>query len=105
VLGETCDFLRNGVRRGAELESRFLNAMTRNGGGFEIVDTTHEDRLRAAELVTKLVIGPLGYADATLIAISERLGIADIATVDFKLLGMASPVSRLKALRWMLRES
>lgn len=53
----------------------------------------------------KLVSGPLGYVDATLIAIAERLGVPDIATVDFKLLGMASPVSRLKPLRWVLQES
>ena len=105
VLGETCNFLRNGVRRGAELESQFLTAVTRVGGGFDIVDPTPEDRLRASELVTKLVSGPLGYVDATLIAIAERMGVPDIATVDFKLLGMATPVSRLKPLRWVLQES
>jgi predicted nucleic acid-binding protein len=104
VLGETCNFLRNGVRRGAELEAQFLAAITHDRGDFEIVDPTSEDRLRAAELVAKLVSGPLGHVDATLIAMSERLRIPDIATVDFKLLGMASPVSRLKPLRWVLQE-
>ncbi|MET0189024.1 MAG: PIN domain-containing protein [Pseudonocardia sediminis] len=104
VVGETCNFLRNAVRGGAALEAQFLTAVTRDTSGFEIVDPVSEDRRRAAELVEKLMSGPLGYVDACLIAMAERLGIPDIATVDFKLLGMASPVSRLP-LRWVLQES
>jgi len=62
------------------------------------------DRRRAAELTKQLVTAPLGYVDAVIIAMAERLAIADIATVDFKFLGMASQVSRLKPLRWVLQE-
>jgi uncharacterized protein len=105
VLGETCNFLRNSVRNGAALEAQFLKAVTGGGTGFEIVDPTSEDRLRATELVARLVSAPVGYVDATIIAIAERLKIADIATVDFKMVGMMSPVCTLKPLRWVLQES
>jgi predicted nucleic acid-binding protein len=72
---------------------------------FDIADPTVEDRRRAAELVKQLVAAPLGYVDATVIAIAERLKICDIATVDFKFLGMASQVSRIKPLRFVLQET
>jgi uncharacterized protein len=58
VLGETCNFLRNGVRGGAALEARFLAAVTGGGTGFEIVDPTADDRRRATDLVTRLVTAP-----------------------------------------------
>lgn len=105
VLGETCNFLRNNVRNGPALEVRFLSAMAAGGAGFQIIDPIAADRARAAELAEKLVSGPLGYVDGIVIAIAERLGVADIATVDFKFLGMATPVSHLKPLRWALQES
>lgn len=36
---------------------------------------------------------------------AERLGVDNIATVDFKFLGMASSVSKLKPLNFVLQES
>jgi predicted nucleic acid-binding protein len=105
VLGETCNFLRNHVRGGPALEVQFLAALTRGGNGFTIVDPTDADRVRAADLAGKLVSGPLGYVDGIVLAMAERLSVADIATVDFKFLGMATPVSRLKPLRWVLQEN
>jgi uncharacterized protein len=105
VLGQTCNFLRNSVRRGAALESQLLTAITSGGGtGFEIIDPTPEDRTRAAELVARLVTAPVGYVDATIIAMAERLRIPDIATVDFKMVGMMTPVCTIKPLRWVLQE-
>jgi uncharacterized protein len=104
VLGETCNFLRNSVRRGAALESQLLTAITSDGTGFEIIDPTPEDRTRAAELVARLVTAPVGYVDAMIIAMAERLRIPDIATVDFKMVGMMTPVCTIKPLRWVLQE-
>ena len=103
VLGETCNFLRNHVRNGPVLESRFLDATTTVTPAFEIIAPTLEDRRRAAELVRQLLSAPLGYVDA--IVIAERLKISDIATVDFKFLGMASQVSLIKPLRFVLQET
>lgn len=104
VLGETCNFLRNSVRRGAMLEAQFLTAITRDGTDFEIVDPTPPDRTRAADLVTRLVTAPVGYVDAMIIAMAERLRVPDIATVDFKMVGMMTPVCTVKPLRWVLQE-
>lgn len=87
------------------MESRFLDAVTTVTPAFEITAPTLEDHRRAAELVKQLVTAPLGYVDATVIAIAERLKISDIATVDFKFLGMASQVSLIKPLRFILQES
>ena len=70
-----------------------------------IVDPTSEDRQRAAELVRRMVDGPLGYVDAIILATAERLTVPNIATVDFKFLGMAGPVSRLQPLNWVFQAS
>jgi uncharacterized protein len=105
VLGETCNFLRNHVRNGPVLESRFLDAATTVTPDFEVSTPTLEDRRRAAELVSQLVTAPLGYVDATVIATAERLKISNIATVDFKFLGMASQVSLIKPLHFVLQET
>ena len=104
VLGETCNFLRNNVRNGPSLEIRLLDALTRPGD-FRIVNPTGEDRARAAELAERLVAAPLGYVDGIVISMAERLETRDIATLDFKMVGMASPLSRLKPLNWVLQET
>jgi predicted nucleic acid-binding protein len=104
VLGETCNFLRNNVRNGPALEVRLLEAATRGTEAFEVVNPTNEDRERAAELSAQLVSGPLGYVDGIVLAMAERLREPAIASVDFKFLGMATPVCRLRPLRWVLQE-
>lgn len=104
VLGETCNFLRNHVRNGPALEVQFLEAVTRGGPDYMVVASTEDDRRRAAELVRQLVAAPLGYVDATVIALAERLSVSDVATVDFKFVGMASRVSTVKSLRWVVQE-
>lgn len=104
VLGETCNFLRNHVRSGPALEQQFLDAVTGGGSDYAVINPTDEDRRRAADLVRQLVAAPLGYVDATVIALAERLKVADIATVDFKFIGMGGRVSMLKPIRWVLQE-
>ena len=104
VLAETCGFLRNHLRNGPALETQFLDAVTSRRSAYAIVNPTDDDRGRAAELVRQLVAAPLGYVDATVLAVAESLKIAEIATVDFKFLGMASRVSLIKPIRWILQE-
>ncbi|MEO3796419.1 hypothetical protein ABGB14_40005 [Nonomuraea sp. B10E15] len=107
VLGEVCGFLRNNVRNGPTLEVQFLEAVESHshGGDFEIVSPVPVDRARATELSKRLVSGPLGYVDGIVLAMAERLKIPDIATVDYKFPGMASPVSRLRPLCRVLQET
>lgn len=88
VLGETCNFLRNSVRNGPDLEVRFLHAVLDGRGDFDIVDPVPEDRRRAVELADRLVTAPAGYVDAMVIAMAERLRVPDIATIDYKMIGM-----------------
>jgi len=104
VLGETCNFLRNNVRNGPALEVRFLDAVTHGTESFELVNPTDEDRARAGELSAQLVSGPSGYVDGIVLAMAERLREPAIASVDFKFLGMATPICRLQPLRWVLQE-
>lgn len=105
VLDEDCHYLSNHVCGGPALEVRFLDSVTSAHGDFEIANPTKGDRDRARELTAQLVSAPLGYVDALIIATAERTGISEIATLDFKFLGMASPVSRLQPLEWVLQES
>lgn len=105
VLGETSNYLRNHVRNGPQLEARFLHATVNEAGDFEIINPTGDDRVRAAEIAQKFVSAPFGYVDAMIVAMAERISVANIATVDFKFLGMASSVSRLKPLSFVLQES
>lgn len=104
VLGETCNFLRNHVRNGPALEMQFLDAVTASSTDFAIVNPTDRDRLRAAELVRQLVAAPMGYVDAMVLAIAERLDVMDIATIDYKFIGMGGRVTEAKSLRWVLQE-
>ena len=60
VLGETCNFLRNNVPRGAAAEIRFLHAMLDERGDFDIIDPVPEDRRRAVELADRLATAPVG---------------------------------------------
>lgn len=105
VLGETCTFLRNNVRKGAELEATLLEAVTAHEGDFTIADPTSEDRKRASELVRRLVSAPMGYVDATVLAMAERLSITDVATTDAKFVGLAHGASRITPLAWPFQEN
>ena len=61
-------------------------------GDFDIIDPVPEDRRRAVELADRLATAPVGYVDAMVIAIAERLRVPHIATIDYKMVGMMNPV-------------
>lgn len=65
---------------GPELESAFLAGVAE--GAFEPVDLTTADYARMAELVTQYDDLRLGTTDASVIALAERLGVIEIATID-----------------------
>jgi hypothetical protein len=65
---------------GATVEAMFLTALADND--FQPVDLTAADYRRAAELVRTYHDLPLGTTDATVIAVAERLGVTDVATLD-----------------------
>ena len=51
-------------------------------GTFQLVDLTAEDVERMAELVRQFSSFPLGGTDSSVVAIAERLGAREIATLD-----------------------
>ena len=68
---------------GAAVEwAAFLRSIA--DGDFEAVDLTRADYARMADLVDQYADLPLGAANAAVVAVAERLGIAEIATLDRK---------------------
>lgn len=69
-------------RLGPTSEADFLRAV--NAGELERVDLAGEDWARALELIKRYADLPLGLVDASVMAIAERLDIAQIATLDHR---------------------
>lgn len=67
---------------GPTAEATFLRGVAI--GDFELVDLTSADLGRMAELVEQYADLPLGTTDASVIALAERLGITEIATLDHR---------------------
>lgn len=78
VATEVCYFL--GSRSSPAAESAFLRSLA--VGTFELVDLMSEDLRRSAELVEHYADLPLGAADASVIALAERLEITTVLTLD-----------------------
>ncbi|HWC10411.1 MAG TPA: PIN domain-containing protein [Acidimicrobiales bacterium] len=71
-----------GTRLGAEAEVRFLGDLA--AGAFNVEPVAPGDWLRIAELVAAYQDLPLGTVDASVVALSERLDVADVATLDLR---------------------
>ena len=78
VVTEVCYLLQR--EAGAAAEAAFLTSLADQD--FRVVDLEVGDWRRAAELVTRCADLPLGGVDASVVAVAERLGLAEIATVD-----------------------
>ncbi|WP_370652976.1 type II toxin-antitoxin system VapC family toxin [Frankia sp. CIT1] len=78
VVIETCYHLTKHL--GARAEITFLKAF--QSGDLAMVTPTKPDFDRAVELVEQYAGFPLGITDAYVIAIAERLDIAQLATID-----------------------
>ncbi len=63
-------------------EAKFL--LSSQDGSFQVEDLTSADLKRMAGLVEKYSDLPLGAVDASVIAVAERLGVTDIATLDHR---------------------
>ncbi len=71
-----------GRSAGPRIESAFLRSVV--AGNLTVVDPILDDYARAADLVDTYGDFPLGTTDATVIAVAERLGIVEIATLDHR---------------------
>ena len=78
-----------GSRLGVEPEVRFLGDVA--AGAFAVEPVAPSDWLRIAELVSRYRDLPLGTVDASVVAVGERLGITELATVDRRHFSVVRP--------------
>ena len=67
-----------GTRLGPDIEARFLTSLTR----MHVEAPTPDDWPRIADLVKQYADFPLGGADASIVALAERLDIETLVTLD-----------------------
>lgn len=65
-----------------ENEARFLRSLAAEE--LQVEALTPHDYARTAELVIRYGSFPLGAADASVVAVAERLGVTKIATLDHR---------------------
>ena len=81
VVTETCYFIERDS--GPEIEADFLESFG-PGETFEMIELRPGDWSRVADLVRTYADLPLGVVDASVMAIAERLGSTQIATLDHR---------------------
>lgn len=72
-----------------QAEAEFLAGVAT--GDFEPVNLTAADYARMAELVAQYADLSLGTTDASVIALAERLGVAEVATLDRRHFSVVRP--------------
>ncbi|MGW4424719.1 type II toxin-antitoxin system VapC family toxin [Streptosporangium sp. NPDC004631] len=87
VAGEVSYML--GKIGGARAEAGFLRSL--QAGVFRLIDPVHEDLGRIADLVERYADLPLGSADASVVAVAERLRINEVFTVDTRDFSVVRP--------------
>lgn len=87
VAHEVCYLTERNM--GSQAEAAFVRSLAR--GEITQVTLTANDLARMAELVEKYADFPLGAADASVIAVAERLRITDIATLDHRHFNVVRP--------------
>lgn len=87
VLPEACYMLS--AHLGQRAERAFLAACV--AGAFAVVGITAEDLVRSLELLDTYADTNLGFVDASLVAVAERLGIRQLVTTDRRHFGLVRP--------------
>jgi uncharacterized protein len=75
---------------GPRVESLFLRSVA--DGAFSAVDLSPADYARMADLVAQYGSLPLGTTDASVIAVTERLKLPEVATLDRRHFSVVRPV-------------
>jgi predicted nucleic acid-binding protein len=87
VFTEICMLIER--RRGTRAELAFLADV--RAGLFTLVDVSAADLDRIAELVEAYADLPLGTVDASVIALTERLDLQEVATLDHRHFSVVRP--------------
>lgn len=77
------------TRIGADAEAAFVRAVV--DGEFTVEPLEPEDLPRTAAIMERYADLPLGFVDASLVAIAERLGARDLLTTDRRHFGVVRP--------------
>ncbi|MGW4423423.1 type II toxin-antitoxin system VapC family toxin [Streptosporangium sp. NPDC004631] len=77
IVTEVCQLIER--RQGSKAEAAFLSSFR---AGLVLVEVTTENLDRMSELVEMYANLPLGAVDASVIAVAERLGLTEAATLD-----------------------
>lgn len=79
-----------GARVGAQAEAAFVRALA--DGEFAVEPLDDEDDLsRSADLMLAYRDAPLGFVDASIVAIGERLGVLGLLTTDRRHFALVRP--------------
>jgi uncharacterized protein len=87
VLTEVCWLLER--ERGSDAEAAFLDALA--AGELQLVEVLSVDLRRMADLVRRYADLPLGAVDASVVAVAERLGVTQVATLDRRHFSVVRP--------------
>lgn len=87
VISETAWMIE--ARLGPDAEVRFLTLV--NSDRFQIEDALPVDYRRSIELIRQYADLSLGFVDASIIAIAERLNVTDIATHNHRDFAVVRP--------------
>lgn len=87
VLSEVGHLLGRDLGTGAE--ARFIRSIA--GGDFQLVNLEPIDIIRMAELVEQYRDAKLDTTDASVIAISERLDVGEVATLNRRHFSLVRP--------------
>ncbi|MEV6557113.1 PIN domain-containing protein [Nocardia sp. NPDC051756] len=79
IVTEVCYML---AKHGPQAEAQFLHALAAEE--LQVEPLTSSDFGRMAELVIQYGGFPLGAADASVVAVAERLGVTTVATLDHR---------------------
>ena len=80
------------ARFGPTAEARFLTLVT--SSRFAILDLRPEDYQRAIDLITTYADLGLGFVDASIVAVAERLALSTIATFNHRDFAVVRPSHR-----------
>ena len=87
VLPEICYLIAS--RRGAGAEADFMGGLI--SAGWRLEPATSGDLERAVELMRRYTDAAIGFVDAAVVAIAERLGIRQVWTLDRRDFGLIRP--------------
>lgn len=87
VFGEIGYLLQSRV--GPHAEVAFLRSF--GDDGFQVAEVTAADVARMADLVAEYIDLPLGIVDAAVISIAERIGVAEVASLDHRHFSVVKP--------------